>query len=146
MKKLLLTLTLLFSTTLFGQVQSHTANIVTHYVTIDDMVWNNVNEEWIYLPKVERHRRSSNWSIKLNDNRTGLVTMEDLNDGDDYYLEIYNWKNEDIKGKNGIVAEFVQRVDGQKGTMILQWENGNYGMAIFLPQERVYLFFDNMNF
>jgi uncharacterized protein YkwD len=39
--KLLLTLTLLFSTTLFGQVQSHTANIVTHYVTIDDMVARN---------------------------------------------------------------------------------------------------------
>ena len=41
MNKLLLTLTLLFSTTLFGQVQSHTANIVTHYVTIDDMVARN---------------------------------------------------------------------------------------------------------
>ena len=110
------------------------------------MVWSDMNDEWLYLPRVERHRRSSNWSIKLNDNRTGLVSMEDLNDGDDYYLEIYNWKNEDIKGKNGIVAEFVQRSDGQKGTMILQWENGNYGMAIFLPQEKVYLFFDNMNF
>jgi hypothetical protein len=146
MKKLLLTLTLLFSTTLFGQVQSHTANIVTHYVTIEDMVWSSMADEWVYVPKVARHRRSSNWSIQLSDNRTGLITMEDLKDGNNYYLEVYNWRAEDIKGKNGIVADFVQRVDGQKGTMILQWEDGKYGMSIFLPQEKTYLFFDNMNF
>ena len=71
--------------------------------------------------------------------------MEDLEDGDDYYLEVYDWKGEEFNGNDGIVAEFVQRFDGQKGTLMIQWKDGQYGISIFLPQTEIYMFFDNMN-
>lgn len=145
MKKLLFTLAILCSTIGFGQVQTHSATIVTHYTTIETMVWSELNDEWVYIPNIKRHRRSSNWSITLKSDGSGIISMEDLKDGDNYYLEVYSWRAEDIKGKNGIVADFVQRIDGQKGTIIMQWENGMYGISVFLPQERAYLFFDNMN-
>ena len=146
MKKLLFTLTLLLCSTIgFGQVQSHTATVVTHYLTLEDMMWSDIKGENIFLPKVARHRRSANWSFTLKDDGSGLIVMEDLRDGDDYYLEVYSWKGEDFKGNDGIVAEFVQRYDGQKGTLMIQWRDGQYGISIFLPQTEIYMFFDNMN-
>ena len=145
MKKLLFTLAILCSTIGFGQVQSHTATVVTHYLTVEDMMWSDIKEENIFLPKVPRHRRSANWSFTLREDGSGLITMEDLEDGDDYYLEVYDWKGEDFKGNDGIVAQFVQRFDGQKGTLMIQWRDGEYGISVFLPQEESYLFFDNMN-
>lgn len=146
MKKLLFTLTLLLCSTIgFGQVKSHTATIVTHYLTLEDMMWSEIKGENIFLPKVARHRRSANWSFTLREDGSGLIVMEDLKDGDDYYLEVYDWKGEDFKGNDGIVAQFVQRFDGQKGTLMIQWRDGEYGISVFLPQEQSYMFFDNMN-
>jgi hypothetical protein len=145
MKKLLFTLAILCSTIGFGQVQSHTATVVTHYLTLEDMMWSEIKGENIFLPKVARHRRSANWSFTLREDGSGLIVMEDLQDGDDYYLEVYDWKGEDFKGNDGIVAEFVQRFDGQKGTLMIQWRDGEYGISVFLPQEQSYMFFDNMN-
>jgi hypothetical protein len=145
MKKLLFTLAILCSTIGFGQVQSHTATVVTHYLTLEDMMWSEIKGENIFLPKVARHRRSANWSFTLREDGSGLIVMEDLQDGDDYYLEVYDWKGEDFKGNDGIVAQFVQRFDGQKGTLMIQWRDGEYGISVFLPQEQSYMFFDNMN-
>ena len=146
MKKLLFTLTLLLCSTIgFGQVQSHTATVVTHYLTLEDMMWSEIKGENIFIPKVARHRRSANWSFTLREDGSGLITMEDLEDGDDYYLEVYDWKGEEFNGNDGIVAEFVQRFDGQKGTLMIQWRDGQYGISIFLPQTEIYMFFDNMN-
>ena len=145
MKKLLFTLTLLCSTIGFGQVQSQSATVITHYLTLEDMIWSDIKGENIYLPKVARHRRSANWSITLRDNNSGTILMEDLQDGGDYQLEVYDWKPENFKGNEGIVAQFIQKSDGQKGTFMMQWRNGEYGISKFLPQEQTYLFFDNMN-
>ena len=48
--KLLFTLTLLLCSTIgFGQVQSHTATVVTHYLTVEDMMWSDIKEENIFL-------------------------------------------------------------------------------------------------
>ena len=145
MKKLLFTLAILCSTIGFGQVKTHTATVVTHYLTLEDMMWSDIKEENIFLPKVPRHRRSANWSFTLREDGSGLITMEDLEDGDDYYLEVYDWKGEEFNGNDGIVAEFVQIFDGQKGTLMIQRRDGQYGISIFLPQTEIYMFFDNMN-
>ena len=145
MKKLLFTLALILTSSIFGQVKSHTATVVTHYLTLEDMMWSDIKGENIFLPKVARHRRSANWSFTLREDGSGLITMEDLEDGDDYYLEVYDWKGEEFNGNDGIVAEFVQIFDGQKGTLMIQRRDGQYGISIFLPQTEIYMFFDNMN-
>ena len=145
MKKLLLTLALILTSSIFGQVKSHTATVVTHYLTLEDMIWSEVKGENLFIPKVSRQRRSANWSITLREDSSGLIVMEDLQDGDDYYLEVYSWKAEDFNGNDGITAQFIQRFDGHKGTLMIQWRDGQYGISVFLPQEQTYMFFDNMN-
>lgn len=145
MKKLLFTILSICSTIVFGQVQSQTINIVTHYVVVETMSWNELSGDWVYSPKVSQTRKSGNWSVNLKSDRSGLVTMEDLGDGDNYYLEVYAWRNETISDRGSIIADFVQRSDGAKGTIIFQTSNGMYGISIFLPSSETYLYFSTIN-
>lgn len=145
MKKLLFTILLACSNLGFGQVQSQTLTMVTHYVVIEKMMWNEMRDEWVYSPKVTQTRKSGNWSVNLRSDRSGLITMEDLGDGDNYYLEVYAWRNETISDRGSIIADFVQRSDGAKGTIIFQTSNGMYGISVFLPSSETYLYFSTIN-
>ena len=145
MKKLLFLLTLILSVSLFGQQSDISGRIITHYIVVEDMVWNEYDESWDYTSNLERTKNSCSWLFELNNDGTGEVSMRDLEDNEEYLLIVYEYKMDRVGENDGIIAQFVQQSDGQKGTIIIQkTPEADHMISVFLPETKKYLTFDNM--
>ena len=99
MKKVLFTLAVLFAT--LTAVAQSSINIVTDKSRIDNMIWSQADQEFLFFDKVERHYQKVVWEFTLNENQTGTVKVTELGDGDKYAFNIYNWEiRTDDKGKD----------------------------------------------
>lgn len=145
MKKLLFVLTFILTSSLFGQ-SDYKGTIITHYFGAEHMNWSNLDDKWIFTPNVERARRSCNWKIELNEDRSGDIIMEDLVDGQKYYMTVYDYKLDKIGTNDGIVCEVIQKFDGQKCTIMIQKGEAGQMIGVFMPESNLYLIYDNMRF
>lgn len=147
MKKLLLFLAVILTTSLFAQRSDNEGRIITYYMETQSMVWSEYQQKNIYTVTSERSRHNCTWTFNLNNDGSGQVNMEDLETGDKYLLIIYDWKVDMVGERDGIVGQFIQKIDGTKGTIIIQ--NNEYGehmVSVFMPETELHLTFDNMRF
>jgi len=144
MKKVLLTLAVLFAT--LTAVAQTSVNIVTDKTRIDDMIWSQSDQEFLYFSKVERHSQKVVWEFTLNDNRTGTVKVTELGDGDKYGFNIYNWEiRTDDKGKDYARMDVIQVSNSEKATIMVSVNEVKQQLiSIFMPDSKVCLFFDNL--
>ena len=144
MKKILLTWTFFLTTSLFAQQGDIEVIIITHYTSESSMVWSESQQDYIYKETEERYRESCLWTIKLINDKTGQILIEYLDDGTKRLLDVYNWRKIEDDDK-GIRADFVVKLEGLKGTIIIQYtENSEEMLSIFLPEEELMLTFDNI--
>lgn len=144
MKKVLLTLAVLFATLTAVAQQSY--NIITINMRMDDMVWSQTDEEYLFFEKLERHYQKVVWEFTLNDNQTGTVKVTELGDGDKYGFNIYNWEvRTDAKGKDYAWMDAVQVSNSEKVTIMVSTNSLKQQMvSVFMPASKLCLFFDNM--
>ena len=145
MKKLLFLLVTLLSLSAFGQTKGV---IVTHYFSTQRMVWSDVDNEWLFFDNDDLTRRSCQWNFTLEDDGSGTVYMEELiKDGDEYELVIYDWNITPIGDCDGIDSKFIQKIDGQKGSVMIQkcivGGVAKHAISIFLPETQLFIYFDN---
>lgn len=144
MKKVLLTLAVLFATLTAVAQQSY--NIITVNMRMDDMVWSQADEEYLFFEKLERHYQKVVWEFTLNDNQTGTVKVTELGDGDKYGFNIYNWEvRTDAKGQDYAWMDAIQVSDSEKVTIMVSTNSLKQQLiSVFMPASKVCIFFDNM--
>lgn len=144
MKKVLLTLAVVFATLTAVAQQSY--NIVTVNMRMDDMVWSQADEEYLFFEKLERHYQKVVWEFTLNDNQTGTVKVTELGDGDKYGFNIYNWEvRTDAKGQDYAWMDAVQVSNSEKVTIMVSTNSLKQQLvSVFMPASKVCIFFDNM--
>ncbi len=145
MKKVILTLTaILFS---FAGAAQNTYNIVTEYLQIDNMVWNETLEKHSFFEKEARHTNKVVWEFSLNSNSTGVVRVTELGDGDKYSFNIYNWElKTNDKNQKFIWIDAIQVSNSEKVTIMVDSNHLKQKIiSVFMPDNNLALFFDNMD-
>lgn len=121
-------------------------NIVTDKVRIDDMVWSSVDEEFLFFEKVPRRLSTVVWEFTLNDNKTGVVRVTELEDGDKYGFTVYDWNiRQDNYERDYIWIDAIQVSNSEKVTIMVQPnELKQHLISVFMPDSKICIFFDNM--
>ena len=151
MKKLLFLVLLLIG---FGAKSQGTnpnaVNIVTHYFKTERMVWSDSDEKYLFFPLDDRTRRSCMWTFNILDDGSGTIDMQELsgNDKSSYHLSVYEWKTNFKEDVSIVMMQFIQNVNGMKGSCFVQKFMDDYGavsnaVSIFLPEEELFIYFDN---
>lgn len=145
MKKSLFILIFFLSSSLFGQEEDLKEIVTTHYISESDMIWNESQQDYIFIETEERYRSSSLWIINLRPNGTGHIKLEYLDDGTTYLLAVYSWKEEEnIDDSNNLWIDFIKQEDGSKGKIYFQRITNEVMISVFLPEEKLMLTFDNI--
>ena len=129
MKNILLSLLLLFSTTLFGQYT--TTKIQTNTISTAKMIYNYQTSKWDFVSNEDLTQFVSVWVFNVSQENTGMITNGTVNYDilsykqveDAAYLKVYNTK----VGRN---MEIVIR-KGEQGL----------GVAVFDSHERIAYYF-----
>jgi len=129
MKNILLSLLLLFSTTLFGQYT--TTKIQTNTISTSKMIYNYQTSKWDFVSNEDLTQFVSVWVFNVSQENTGMITNGTVNYDilsykqveDAAYLKVYNTK----VGRN---MEIVIR-KGEQGL----------GVAVFDSHERIAYYF-----
>ena len=145
MKKFLFILLLLLGGTMFAQNKGN--NVVTTYVTSQTMHWSDSDERWIFVPSVDRHRANCVWNFVINEDLTGMVTMKDLSDGEQFRFQIYEWFISQTQDGNDMLTLKTVDVGNGKSVDILVQSNvyniNEKMIACMMPESNLALFFDN---
>ena len=145
MKKVLLTLAVVF--TALTAAAQNTFNVVTDKMEINDMIWNPSLKEYFFFEKEARTYKKVVWEVTLNSNHTGAIRVTELKDGDKYGFNIYNWEfRQNDKGKDFIWIDAIQVSNSEKVTIMVDANALKQQLiSIFMPDSKVALFFDNMD-
>ena len=77
MKKYLLLLLGLFTTSLFAQYR--TTKITTNKLTTSKMIWNYQTEKWDFTSNDDLTNFSTDWEFNVNDQNRGMVSNGSVN-------------------------------------------------------------------
>ena len=129
MKNILLSILLLFSTSLFGQYT--TTKVVTNTLSTSKMIYNYQTEKWDFVPNQDMTSYQSLWIFNVTNENTGMISNGEVNYDilsytkvdDAAYLKVYNSK--------------VQR---NMEIVIRKTDNG-LGIVVFDKEQRISYYF-----
>lgn len=132
----------------FISTAQNSYNIITDKVRIDHMIWSDTDDKFLFFPKTERHFSKVIWEFTLNENSTGIAKVTELEDGDKYAFNIYNWEvKQDEHNRDYVWMDAIQTSNSEKVTIMVNSNDLKQQMiSVFLPDSKVCIFFDNMNF
>lgn len=119
---------------------------LTDHVKTERMVWSESDNEYLFFDLEERHIDKCFWVFTFNKNRTGDIKMTNAESGDVYTFKIYNWeirKNND--GREYIWIDVIQSNDSQKLTIIFTSYDTGKMISVFMPDDKLAVFFDNLD-
>ena len=129
MKNILLSLLLLFSTSLFGQYT--TTKIRTNTVSTSKMIFNYQTDKWDFVSNNDYTSFVSDWIFNITDENTGMISNGVVN------YDILSYSRVDDAAYVKVFNTKAQRV---MEMVIKQTENG-LGIVVFDKEQRISYYF-----
>ena len=142
MKKILFALSMLVSVALFGQVDGR---IITHHTTVNDLVWSDVEDKWMFFEKTPRNPEYMLIETRLNSQLTGKITFTAVETNTSYVFTVYETKFGDPAEGEMMVLECIEQSSGNKCSVLIHKIGNEHMVSIMLPASSLAVFFDNLN-
>ena len=135
MKKFFFIFLFLISFISFGK----TTNVVKTFNTSSSkMVWSDIDEKYLFFDLDERHYSIFEWTISLNQNKTGYIRAIHIERTGDtkYAFNVHNWEiKQNDRGENYIWIDSIQVSDSQKVTLLINKNHYNEQLlSLFMPE------------
>jgi hypothetical protein len=129
MKNILLSLLLLFSTSLFGQYT--TTKVMTNTLSTSKMIYNYQTQKWDFVPNQDMTTYKTLWVFNVTDENTGMISNGDIN------YDILSYSKVDDAAYLKVYNTFLKR---NMEIVIKVLENG-LGVVVFDKEQRVSYYF-----
>jgi hypothetical protein len=142
MKKIFLLLFILLSFVSFAQLSG---TILTTNREIRTMKWSDLDDKFVYITQVPRLRSNWRWNVEINSSKVGYIEAEDLDKGEWYRFNVYDWELINVDGaKTAVIIKSIQQNGGQKVEIIFaKYESGNQMISVFIREDELSVYFDN---
>jgi|LauGreDrversion4_2_1035121.scaffolds.fasta_scaffold387044_2 hypothetical protein len=142
MKKIFLLLFVLLSFASFGQLSG---TILTTSREISIMKWSDLDNKFVFITQVPRLRSNWRWIVEINSSKVGFIEAEDLDKGEWYRFNVYDWELIHVEGTStAVMIKSVQQNGGQKVEIIVaKYESGNQTISVFIKEDELSVYFDN---
>jgi hypothetical protein len=129
MKNILLSILLLFSTSLFGQYT--TTKIQTNTVSTSKMIYNYQTEKWDFVSNDDLATFATIWIFNVSNDNTGMISNGEVN----YDILSYSKVND-----AAYVKVYNSKV-GRNMEMVIKQIEGGLGIVVFDKEQRVSYYF-----
>ena len=129
MKNILLSILLLFSSTLFGQYT--TTKIQTNTISTSKMIFNYQTNKWDFVPNNDYTQFTTIWVFNISDENTGMISNGNVN------YDVLSYKKVD---ESAYLKVYNTKL-GRNMEIVLQKQTEGLGIAIFDSQERTAYYF-----
>ena len=130
MKKYLLLLLGLFTTSLFAQYR--TTKITTNKLTTSKMIWNYQTEKWDFTSNDDLTNFSTDWEFNVNDQNRGMVSNGSVN----YDILEYRYIDETL-----VMLKLYNIKVSRNMDMLVSKKDGILMISIFDYKQRIAYYF-----
>jgi hypothetical protein len=140
-KKLILaTFVCVSSVTSFAQASGR---IITHHTTVNSMVWSEVEDKYMYFPKAARHVEHNLIESNINNTGSGKILITNVESEDHYDFMVH--EADYSQAAEGIVRlECIEVATSTRCTILIQAREGGRMVTVFMPDEQLVVFYDNL--
>ena len=129
MKNILLSILLLFSTSLFGQYT--TTKIQTNTVSTSKMIYNYQTEKWDFVSNDDLATFTTIWIFNISNDNTGMISTGTVN----YDILSYS------KVDDAAYVKVYNSKAGRNMEMVIKQIEGGLGIVVFDKEQRVSYYF-----
>lgn len=142
MKKILTLALSALTLTLSAQV---TGRIITDHVKVDDLVWSDLEKEWMFFENTERYPEFNMIETDLKSDLSGKLRVTNIQDRQIYDFLVIESNFEESEYGEMMVMECMEVSSGDKCTIIVHKIGNEHMISLMLPGSRMAIFFDNLS-
>lgn len=141
MKKILTFALSALALTLSAQVSGR---IITDHVKVEDLVWSNLDNEWMFFESIERYPEFNMIETKLNNDLTGNLRITNLRDQEFYDFLVLKTTDGKVELGQMLILDCIEMASGDKCSIVIHKVEKYHMISLMLPNSQMAIFFDNL--
>ena len=118
--------------------------IITNHTETKDLVWSDVENEWMFFDKTPRTPEYMLIETKLNSQLTGKITITAVETSSVYTFTVYETRFEQPTVGDMMVLSAIEQSSGDKCTILIHKIGNEHMVSVMLPSSNLAVYFDNI--